>query len=88
MIDDEGATKALNSSAARIIYVFVHSSYMLLHNLSYEVYRLPQTKQCDHQSDIISDFKSFRMCLPKSVALQCDLSAGKLKLAVIFSVAE
>ena len=30
------------------------------------------------QSDIISDFKPLRMCLTRSIALQCGLSAGKL----------
>ena len=37
---------------------------------------------CYHQSDIISEFKSFQMCLTRNITLQCGLSEGKLKLVV------
>ena len=44
---------------------------------------LQQNTDHYHQSDIISDFIFFQMCLTRSIALQCGLSAGKLKLVVI-----
>ena len=54
-------------------------------NLSFEVYKCLEQSDADHhrQSDIISDFKSVQMFLARSIALQCGLSAGKLKIVVI-----
>ena len=50
--------------------------YRQWHSLSFEVYRCLKQSNVDHyhQSDIISDFKSFQMFLT-SIALQCGLSA-------------
>lgn len=39
------------------------------------------------QSDVISDFRSTWMCLTGSIALQCGLSGGKLKICHYFSAA-
>ena len=51
--------------------------YKQWRNLSFEVYRCLEQSNADHyhQSDIISDCKSFQMFLARSIALQCGLSA-------------
>ena len=87
--DDEGAMKALSFSVARMIHAFC--PFQLNATTSDDViFPLKFTdaleqSDADHyrQSDIISDFKSFQMFLARSIALQCGLSAGKLKLVVI-----
>ena len=76
--NEEGAMKTLSSSVARIIakcyyglFILVKCYYTQWHNLSIEVHWSPQTNGADiyHQSDIISDFKSFRICFKRNIAL-------------------
>ena len=58
---------------------------MILHSLMLKFTNRLEQNDADHycQSDIISDLKSFRLCPTRSMALQCDLSAGKLKFVIL-----
>ena len=86
--DDEGAMKTLSFRSqewSTCWSIPAKYYYKRWRNLSFEVYRCLERSDADHyrQSDIISDFKFFQMFLARSIALQCGLPAGKLKLVMI-----